>query len=571
MMPEGWEPQRLLAGRGGWRTNRKASRSAPEAARMNGQLNEHPLGELIREISAAGLAGALRLAYERIKLVVYFDASGIIFAASNLRIHRLPECLRRWGVVTEEQLAQVGERANDREVGLALVAIHALSPQTLEENWARVAVEALRPALLWTHGVWSFDPRVRFSGDVRAHVAVNELLMETARRLPADFVAARFKERRNERLLPAKDAPASFELLPTEAFVLSRIDMPLSVHELVIISSVPEADALRAVYVLALGGYVRRDPWPQAFTEEAITKARAVNAAQAKAAPATHDAAAPPPPVEEKSLDDKPAPVEEEFDERRELEELFARLDRATNHYHTLGVSRSASPDIIKRTYHRLAKRFHPDRFHHDADAALHARIETAFAKIARAYETLKDRQARAVYDMKIEKEEAMRPKRSVAPQQEAQNVKASAPTKSAQAPSSTTTQTPTTPTDSSAKSQPEENFQQGMRALQQGNQMLAIRFLGEAARLEPKQSRYRAHYGRALASNAQMRRQAEAEIQAAISLDAGNVSYRVMLAEFYRDMGLQRRAHGELERALSIDPNNSAARQMLDSMRQKG
>ncbi|MGB7925788.1 MAG: DnaJ domain-containing protein [Pyrinomonadaceae bacterium] len=534
---------------------------------MNGQLNEHPLGELIREISTAGLAGALRLTYERVKLVVYFDASGIIFAASNLRHHRLPESLRRWGVVTDEQLSQVGERANDFEVGAALVAFHVLSPQALDENWARVAVEAMRPALLWTHGVWTFDPRVRFSGDVRARIAVKELLMETARRMPEEFVVSRFKDRRNEMLLPAADAPVSFELLPAEGFVLSRIDMPLSVYDLVTISTLPEADALRAVYVLALGGYVRREPWPQAFTEEAVAKAREVNAAQAKSAPAAATVA--PPPVEEKSLDEKQAPVEEEFDERRELDELFSRLERATNHYHILGVSRSASPDLVKRTYHRLAKRFHPDRFHHDADAALHARIESAFAKIARAYETLKDRQARAVYDMKIEKEEAMRPKGSAAPGVSAQNVKASAQANSAQPPSSSTTQT--TPPAASAKSQVEESFEQGMTALRQGNHILAIRLLGEAARLEPKQSRYRAHYGRALASNRDMRRQAEAEFQAAIALDAANIPYRVMLAEFYRDIGFQRRAHGELERALSIDPNNSAARQMLESMRQKG
>jgi curved DNA-binding protein CbpA len=532
---------------------------------MNGQLNEHPLGELIREISTAGLSGALRLTYERIKLVVYFGASGIIFATSNLRVHRLSECLRRWGVVTEQQLWQVGERANDMELGSALVATGALSPQALEEMWARQAAEALRPALLWTHGIWNFDPRVRLAEGVCAHVEVDELLMETARRLPADFVVSRFKDRRNERLLPAQDAPTSFELLPTEAFVFSRVDMPLSVHELVMISGLPEADTLRAAYVLAFGGYVRRDPQPQAFTQEAIAKAQAVNAAQVKVAPASAPAANALP-VEEKIEDEKPAPVEEEFDERRELEELFARIDRAVNYYHVLGISRSATPDIVKRTYHKLAKRYHPDRFHHDADASLHARVETAFAKIAQAYETLKDRQGRAVYDMKIEKEEAMRARETSATGSgSAQNVQSNVKTESA--PASVATATPQTP----ATSQPEESFRQGAAALRQGNYVLAIRLLGEAARLEPRQPRFRAHYGRALASNPQTRHQAESELQAAIALDAGNVSYRVMLAEFYRDMGFQRRAQGELERALSIDPNDNAARQLLDSIRQKG
>jgi curved DNA-binding protein CbpA len=540
----------------------------PQAARMNGQLNEHPLGELIREISTAGLSGALRLAHERIKLVVYFDARGLIFAVSNLRIHRLVECLRRWNVVTEQQLWQVGERATDMELGSALVATGALSPPALEEVLARQVAEALRPALLWTHGVWNFDPRVRLADGVRARVEVNELLMETARRLPAEFVVSRFKDRRNERLLPAADAPSSFELLPTEAFVLSRVDMPLSVYELVTISGLPEADTLRAVYVLALGGYLSREPQPHAFTQEAIIKAQAVNAAQAKAAPAMTAPATLP--VDEKIEDEKPAQVEEEYDESRELEEMFARLERATNHYHVLGISRNATPDVVKRTYHRLAKRFHPDRFHHGADVSLHTRVETAFAKIAQAYETLKDRQGRAVYDMKIEREAAARA-REVSAQRPsgAQNVKAGTTEESAQPSSSATTQEATA--SATGQPTPEESFQQGMAALRQGNPVLAMRLLGEAARLEPKQPRYRAHYGRALASNPQMRRQAEAEFQAAITLDARNVSYRVMLAEFYRDIGFQRRAQGELERALSVDPNNSAARQLLESISQEG
>ena len=37
---------------------------------MEGQLRNHPLAELIHEISDARLSGALRLAFERVKAVV---------------------------------------------------------------------------------------------------------------------------------------------------------------------------------------------------------------------------------------------------------------------------------------------------------------------------------------------------------------------------------------------------------------------------------------------------------------------------------------------------------------------
>ncbi|HEX8652411.1 MAG TPA: DUF4388 domain-containing protein [Pyrinomonadaceae bacterium] len=539
---------------------------------MNGQLNEHPLGELIREISTAGISGALRLTHERIKLVVYTDAGEVVFAASNLRLHRLSESLRRWGLVSEQQLAQVGERPTDHELAAALVATGALSPETLEEVWARQVADALRPALLWTHGAWTFDPRVRLAGTARARVELNEMLMESARRLPAEFVARRFRDRRNERLLPAEDAPEGLELLPEEAFVLSRVDVPLSVYELVTISGLPEADALRAVYALASGGYLRRDPPPQAFSPEAVRKALAVNEAQMKRA-ASEMPEQQVVVVEEKSapLKGQAAPAEEEVDERQELEEMFARLERATNYYHVLGVSRSASPDIIKRTYHGLARRFHPDRFHHEEDARLHARVEDAFAKIAQAYETLKDRQARAVYDMKIEREGNSYAKESSKPMQVGPNVKASpSVNESAQASRGAPATTSSSTSSFSTEQRAEDIFKQGVIALQKGNSVLAITLIGEAARLVPRQPRYRAYYGRALAATPQTRHQAEMEFQAAINLDAGNAGYRVMLAEFYRDLGFQRRAQGELERALAIDPRNVAARQMLDKLNQK-
>jgi len=117
----------------------------------------------------------------------------------------------------------------------------------------------------------------------------------------------------------------------------------------------------------------------------------------------------------------------------------------------------------------------------------------------------------------------------------------------------------------------PEEIHQQGIAALQQGNLTLALSFLGEAARLQPKMARYRAQYGRALAAGAQTRHQAEAEFKAAIELDKNNVYYRVMLARLYAEMNMPKRAQSELERALAIDPQSESARLLLDKLKGKG
>ena len=61
--------------------------------------------------------------------------------------------------------------------------------------------------------------------------------------------------------------------------------------------------------------------------------------------------------------------------------------------YEVLGVSRQASGDEIKKSYRRLAMKYHPDRNKDDADA------EAKFKEAKEAYEVLSDSDRRATYD----------------------------------------------------------------------------------------------------------------------------------------------------------------------------
>ena len=108
------------------------------------------------------------------------------------------------------------------------------------------------------------------------------------------------------------------------------------------------------------------------------------------------------------------------------------------------------------------------------------------------------------------------------------------------------------------------------MEALQRKEYDDALRFLAEAAILEPRQARYRAHYGYALMNRPKARRAAENELLAALALEPNNAKFRVMLAEVYQSGGMRRRAESEAARALMLDPKNEKARALLESLRKK-
>jgi molecular chaperone DnaJ len=62
----------------------------------------------------------------------------------------------------------------------------------------------------------------------------------------------------------------------------------------------------------------------------------------------------------------------------------------AKDYYETLGVSKGASKDEIKKAFHKLAHKHHPDKNKGD---------DAKFKEVNEAYQTLSDDQKRAQYD----------------------------------------------------------------------------------------------------------------------------------------------------------------------------
>lgn len=479
------------------------AKAATMTAAKQGSLADKSLGELIREIQDESSSGALRLSRERAKIVIYFENGATVFAVSNIRAHRLIEFLKRSGLGGEEVNANLPPTATDEEV-LAQFATQGLSASKVGRLRANQVTDILRTALLWTEGYWQFDPRVRVAVQNRVKVETQRLLLESTRHLPGTYIESRFANRQ-EQFETAERNGHSPNLSPGEGFVLSRVTATISINDLLALGGMREEETLRALYALTTAGLLRRATASTPHLSDSPDRGRTAS---------------------------------------ENLEEFLARIEKASDYYETLSIDRAATADDVKNSYHALARSYHPDRFH-QSSASVRTRIESAFARIARAYEVLHDPSQRATYDERLQTPGARPPEHvSSPPVPKAKNKV------------------------TGNEDRAEASFQKGLAAIKENQLQHAIRLFAEAASLEPRSARYRAEYGRALISDPQTRRIAEVELQAAIALEPTNVSYRVALAELYKALGLRRRAEGELQRALMTDPKSDAARKLLASLK---
>ena len=499
---------------------------------MNGQLSEQPLAELIREISAKSLSGRLRLEHERVHVVTYFEHGKFLYAAANVRTLRIREYLKKADAVSEQELARFDERVSDTDLLKVLCAQKFLAPAVAEQIQTWLVADVLRLALLWTDGAWEFDPRSRLGEQLDTKIDIDTLLLEAARRLPGKFAASRF-ENPAEIITPVAEPLVNENLLPTEVFLLSRVDRPTTVRELVAVSGLGHDETLGHLYALALAGLLKRESWHSVFRGDQPASPKKV-------------APPPPPPVEREQVRET---------DPRDVENFLVRVKNAGTYYEVLGVAPEASASELKTVYYQLARRYHPDRFR-KSDAALVPRIESAFARITQAYDTLHDDQLRASYDRKLEA------------RRKVDQIVDAAPKTSAPAPEPEPVAEGAAEPVVSVGERAATQFKEGLLALEQGQKKAALGLFASAARAVPNEPRYRAYYGQLLAGNETTRRAAEAELNAAIKLDPKNAEYRMMLAELYRDLGLKLRAKGEAERAVAADPNNRKARDLLRALK---
>jgi tetratricopeptide (TPR) repeat protein len=211
----------------------------------------------------------------------------------------------------------------------------------------------------------------------------------------------------------------------------------------------------------------------------------------------------------------------------REVKDVLAIAESGT-YYQLLRVTSDCSPETIRRRYHELMRKFHPDR--HATNPALADPLNKLAKAINTAYQTLTDDHAREAYDR------TMMSSRAYVLGGEGSSLQ-------------------------KAVDECVEKARASFRALNYGG---AILWLRKAVELDPQSARCHALLGRSLSVVPAYRRDAIEHYEKALQLDSLNTAVYFYLGKLYEEMKLPWRASLCYERVLEIDPENANAQEEL-------
>jgi curved DNA-binding protein CbpA/DNA-binding HxlR family transcriptional regulator len=516
-----------------------------------GKISTYPLAELLAESFHSKFSGSFRLSNQQFKVIIYLKEGEIVLIASNSARDRLSEILMEARILTAEQLKQVSPFENEFDLSQKLVKSLLLKQADLDVILSNQLITIIRKLLEWNDGDWIFSPLSRAKTDINYFADIKKLLVEHARKASSQFVSERFSDPKSSFSAEAS-LSTNLQLNPQEAFIFSRIEGSQTIEEISQSSGLPDYMVSQSLYTLWLAGLVVRQQYDSAFSDEVKTRFSAsgykiserikpllVVETKKEVAETTEN-------IGENNIDNQINAGEMTMDI------YLAQVEAAVeNHYHTLGVTEKAENSEIKTVYFGLAKLFHPDKFHNEEEV-LKKRIQNAFTCIAQAYDTLKRSDSRDLYDFRLRRRKE---------NQEIEREEDLAAEKAGE----------TIPVDNREKIKlAKKYFDQGFDHLMAHNEETAVPFLANAVNLNPDIARYHAYYGKSLISNKKFRHQAENELQTAIKLEPDNANFRIMLIEFYLEVGLAKRADGELQRLLRTNPDNKEAIALLDKITNK-
>ncbi len=317
--------------------------------------------------------GLLHLNHSSAKKVVYIKDGYPIFTRSNV----LNECLGRM-LVKEGRITQVDcdqsvdlSRASGRLQGTELIGMGLLTPKELHEALIHQVTEKLLSTFSWRNGTWQFIPGKDFKRNVtRIQLTPATLISQGIERfwttVQLDDYLAPF---RSDYLKQSEDPQYRFqdvELSKRGQAILKSCRGIKTLEQLLDDHPLARREVQKILSALLISELVERHTLPQQVAVD--------------------------------DVDDEGTDKVVDSKLRSKILEDYQRIV-GSNYFVALGIAEDASSADARRTYYRLAKEYHPDRYlGGDLSREMSAKINEIFQYITQAYSVLSDPDTRARY-----------------------------------------------------------------------------------------------------------------------------------------------------------------------------
>jgi len=354
-----------------------AATVSSERLSIEGDLAESGFPRILHNLYSLGATGLLHLQHKNVKKVVYIRNGYPIFVRSNLVREFLGQRLLRAGLLTEDQLRESLQRVKPQgqRHGMALIEMRLLTPHQLHDILREQVIEKILGIFAWPEGRYRFLQVREFKQNVTSiNLSPANLILQGLRKHASRTQLAEILQPHLDHYLQEAESPLyrfqEIDLTGNDQRILDNCKGSVTLNEILQrhILTRNEVEPLLAA-LLSTGILV--------------------------------------------SVQEKPAAAEEVGAE--ETEELRARRAAfmkdytwmmGQDYFTLLGVSETGSREQVRKAYHGLVKKYHPDRFfEQDVLADLRDKVNALFQRISDAHETLVDEQARADYvnDLKAE------------------------------------------------------------------------------------------------------------------------------------------------------------------------
>ncbi len=458
---------------------------------------EH-IGLYLKDIYLGKKVGQLYFQQGNTRKHLYFQNGTLVYVRTNQPSELIGEVLFRMGKISSELYGRIDEFIMPkRTIGDALVSGHHITQESLVEGLNHQFREVTLNLFAVFGASYKFREGSLFEGETYdVKIPTPTLIEEGIRRMKHDPILKKFLENRTP--VPS-DKALSLQLTEDEKEVYAAINGERTTEGILEFGGFDPDNFWKSIYffyclnLIDLKGEVRS--WTQA------------------------------PAVQE---DDTESQKSNEL-----LQEALAMSDRISSldYYQILEVEPDAAPDVIKKAYFQLARKYHPDLFSRGLESGVKEKIEEVFDTITKAYHTLSDEGAKKAYD-----EQKSKPAPKVGDARDADK-------------------------------RAEIKFRQGKTLYDQTRFDEALVLLQESVRLDANKSRYYLLLALTQAKLPHYRKKAVDNFMKAIELERWSPDAYTGLGAMYRKEEMPVMARKYLKKALQVDPENRAAKKELEEL----